>query len=53
MEFDVDSSKLPHLPGDVCMVQPTNLPHIVDMFYSVFPYFRDQKNKRCVGNFGK
>lgn len=38
IEFDISESGLAYDPGDVCMIQPSNLTENIELFFELFPY---------------
>ncbi|TRY78288.1 hypothetical protein TCAL_06899 [Tigriopus californicus] len=38
IEFDIAESGLTYDPGDVCMIQPSNLTENIELFFELFPY---------------
>eukprot|EP00095_Tigriopus_kingsejongensis_P005719 maker-scaffold616_size123561-snap-gene-0.18 protein:Tk05719 transcript:maker-scaffold616_size123561-snap-gene-0.18-mRNA-1 annotation:"hypothetical protein BRAFLDRAFT_122922" len=38
IEFDISHSQFSYNPGDVCMLQPSNLAQTIDFFFDLFPY---------------
>jgi sulfite reductase alpha subunit-like flavoprotein len=43
VEFDISRSGLAFSPGDVCMIQPSNLDEVVERFVKLFSHFDADK----------